>query len=231
MIPHQSLKLADLDCLHVPATRHNARNICLLHGFGANYYDLLPLSQVLDPKQQFNWYFVNAPLQVQIGPGYYGRAWFSIDMMALQTALMQGRYDFFEYVTPPELVQSSRLLQKALASLSQEKKIILGGFSQGAMLALDVHLHSDALASHLVLFSGTIIAISRWKAALAQASPIEFLQTHGMSDPILPYNQAEKLFALLKGANWKGQFTSFRGQHEIPDAALSSCQTFLASHA
>jgi phospholipase/carboxylesterase len=67
--------------------------VMLLHGYGASMDDLFPLFEYL--AKDWNWFFPNAPLEVPIGPMMSGRAWFPIDMEALNAAMMSGQHRDF----------------------------------------------------------------------------------------------------------------------------------------
>ena len=86
------------------------------------------------------------------------------------------------------------------------------------------HVFCDVDTSALVLFSGTLIDRASLEASLEtklpQASGTKFFQSHGSSDPLLEYSQAQDLFKLLEDKGLKGEFVSFEGGHEIPPAAL-----------
>ena len=66
-------------------------------------------------------------------------------------------------------------------------RIVLGGFSQGSMLALDVALHTERALAGLVVLSGTLIASNEWLPLMAARKDLPVFQSHGTSDPILPF--------------------------------------------
>ena len=57
--------------------------VILFHGFGADAADLASLADQFDFQKPCNWLFPNGPLNVQIGPGVTGRAWWSIRLSEL----------------------------------------------------------------------------------------------------------------------------------------------------
>src|SRR5690606_23585762 len=75
--------------------------IVLLHGYGANMQDLYPLWEIWDNKK-YNWYFPNGILPLPMGH-YEGRAWFSIDMEALDRAIRSGEFRNMAETIPPEI--------------------------------------------------------------------------------------------------------------------------------
>src|SRR2546430_3373621 len=63
--------------------------IVLMHGFGAPGEDLVPLWRVIDAPPGTRFVFPEAPLAL---PGAYAgaRAWWMIDMVRLEQAMMRG---------------------------------------------------------------------------------------------------------------------------------------------
>ena len=79
-------QLGKIKCLEVPATTPTDKTLVLFHGFGADAYDLQTLSDVIKTPWPCNWIFPQGILEVPIGPGWTGRAWWPIDMAAHQQA-------------------------------------------------------------------------------------------------------------------------------------------------
>lgn len=71
-----------------------AQTVVLLHGYGAPGTDLVGLASGIQTKTNTRFIFFQAP---QVIPGmdgpHAGRAWWHIDMMALQVARMTGQDD------------------------------------------------------------------------------------------------------------------------------------------
>jgi phospholipase/carboxylesterase len=104
---------------------------------------------------------------------------------------------------------------------------VLGGFSQGAMLACDAALRSDRPLAGLVLLSGTLLAQDEWVPLMPKRRGLPVLQSHGQADPLLPFFLAEQLRDLLSRAGLAVQWVSFRGGHEIPPSVLDRLGSFL----
>jgi phospholipase/carboxylesterase len=102
----------------------------------------------------------------------------------------------------------------------KDTKLVLGGFSQGAMLACDLALRTERPLAGLAILSGTLIAKSEWAPLAPKRAGLRALVSHGQSDPILPFGQAERLRDFLSGAGLDVKWIPFRGQHEIPPQAL-----------
>jgi len=220
-------QVAGLDCI-VWEKPGNQKAIVLLHGYGADFRDLSALAPELDPQQNFDWYFPNGILSVPIGPHTEGRAWFPIDMIALQEAMLTGNRRPFANRIPDGLEHASQRMQKLLEELHPRyTKLIVGGFSQGAMLSCDVALHMQEAPAALLQLSSSLVAQARWEPLFAQRSGLKVFQSHGQSDPILPFQSAEELAKFFQIHNYALNFVHFSGAHEIPRIVLQKLQKFL----
>ena len=106
---------------------------------------------------------------------------------------------------------------------------MLGGFSQGAMLATDVALRLDEPPAGLVIFSGTLVNEAEWAARAPRRAGLGVLQSHGRQDPLLPFDNAVALRDLLAGAGLAVDFFAFDGGHALPPDALLRLGAFLAA--
>jgi phospholipase/carboxylesterase len=107
------------------------------------------------------------------------------------------------------------------------RKIVLGGFSQGAMLSCDVMLRSMQPYAGLIQLSGTLLAIQEWAPLLQKRKNLSVFQSHGMQDELLSYVGAERLRDTLTHTGLLVEWHSFRGGHEIPRAVLQRLGPFI----
>lgn len=206
------------------------QSVMLLHGFGAGYEDLAPLASYLDSKDEWNWIFPNGILEVPLGPHMSGRAWFPIRMADIEAAAMRGlSYDFSDVLPEGMKFAEQRLISLIEHLRIDPKDLVLGGFSQGAMMTLQVGLHLEESLRGMILFSGTLINRKEWLEKLPNKIAIPFMQSHGRSDPVLGFQHAERLYGVLKDAGLKGDFHSFHGHHEIPFPTIQKASAFLQS--
>ena len=141
--------------------------VILFHGFGADAYDLSTLQEVLVPGKPSSWLFPQGILEVSIGPGWTGRAWWKIDMATLQKRQQEGQHDMS--AETPEIEKARDMAFEMIAQLKVPwSNIILGGFSQGAMLATDLFLRAPETPKGLVLFSPALINKEKWKPYVSQ---------------------------------------------------------------
>jgi phospholipase/carboxylesterase len=110
-----------------------------------------------------------------------------------------------------------------------ENSLLVGGFSQGAMLAMDVACRGLKVApSALCLYSGALICERYWKASVPRLSACKIVQSHGRQDPILPFTAGAWLRDLLLNAKCKVDFIEFNGSHSIPMAAIERTARLLS---
>ncbi|MFO0758253.1 MAG: hypothetical protein U0359_17290 [Byssovorax sp.] len=202
--------------------------ILLCHGFGAPGDDLVAFSRVIDAGRGVRWFFPEAPLSLDWG----GRAWWNIDMVRLQTLAMRGARREMANETPDGLAEARAALEATIAELEESHgvtrdRLLLGGFSQGAMITTEIALHAERPFAGLAILSGTLISAERWAAAVKRTGPsIKALVTHGRADPLLPFEGAEALRALLEGAGAQVEWVPHHGAHEIPPPAVDRLTAF-----
>ncbi|MEP7121526.1 MAG: hypothetical protein ABJE95_11470 [Byssovorax sp.] len=202
--------------------------ILLCHGFGAPGDDLVSLARVIDAGPSVRWFFPEAPLSI---PGA-GRAWWPLDMARIQQMMMRGDPRALAEETPPGLAKAREALEATIAALETERgvardKLILGGFSQGAMLTTEIAIHAERPFAGLAALSGNLLSADRWIEAAARSGPsIHAFIAHGRRDPVLPFAGAEALRAMLEEAGASVDWVAHGGQHEIPPPVVTGLAAF-----
>jgi phospholipase/carboxylesterase len=198
----------------------------LMHGFGAPGDDLVGLAPYLDAPARF--VFPEAPLELG---GLYGdsRAWWLLDLAALEQQLASGRPALRAAEIPEGLATAREHVLRFAAAVEARfpGPLVLGGFSQGAMLALDVALHRDMKPAGLLLMSGTLLAEPVWQPRFAQLAGVPILMSHGRNDQLLPFSSAETLRDKLRAAGANVEWVPFAGGHEIPPVVVDAASKFL----
>lgn len=227
-VPPLQRQLGGLQTLVVPGGDPNGLVVIALHGFGADNQDLLGLAEVVRTPPGTTWVFPNAPLEVPIGPHMTGRAWFPIDMVALQTAMMAGGHVDLSTIRPPGLEVARAKVEAMLAELGVPwNRLVLLGFSQGAMVATAVACQAPQSPAALVLLSSTPVDHEAIQALAPCRAGLRFFQSHGTFDPLLGYQHAQRLHTTLTAAGLQGEFVGFQGEHEIPPQVLTRLGQFL----
>ena len=227
-------RIADLDAVLVGGTDRDGGGagplVVLLHGFGAPGDDLVPLHRVMRVSRETRFAFPAAPLETHMMPGFDSRAWWHIDMLRLQNAIERGDMRDLSTEEPEGLADARAKMDAFLTQIRKDlapSKLVLGGFSQGSMLSMDVALRTSHAIDALVILSGTLLAQDVWVPKMSGLRGKPIFQSHGTHDPILPYALAERLKAELVAAGADVTFVPFRGAHEIPPPVVESLVTFL----
>jgi phospholipase/carboxylesterase len=237
MSPHL-LKLGDLNCRVVgpfSADRPPQAAVIFCHGFGAGGDDLVPLAGELmqlnsDLADNYVFIFPEAPLSLPEMPG--ARAWWPIDLITLQQAAEQGRLRDLRQEAPPLLPEAREKLMGVISAVQEHtglrlSRFVLGGFSQGSMLATDVALRLPEVVGGLIVFSGTLLVEPEWRELAMKRPELRVLQSHGTVDPLLPYEAALWLRDLFQESGADIEFLSFAGMHTIPYEAVTASAEFL----
>jgi len=221
-------QFGQLECIHVEGNP-NGIGVVLLHGYGANAEDLYPLHKILPNNPNLSWFFPEAPLELQNFGSIQSRAWFPLGVAdSILQAVESGNWSKVASLNPKGLDSARELLVEFMKRLPiPYSKIILGGFSQGAMLALDTFLTLEERPAGLVLLSGTVLKENKWKELATQKQGFAYIQSHGMVDDLLPFAAAKRLEGLLFLAGMKGEFIPFPGGHEIPDGVLRKVAQYI----
>lgn len=205
----------------------------LCHGFGAPGEDLIPIGQQLlatnpDVAKVSRWYFPSAPMNLgEIGMPW-GRAWWMIDVMALNQALATGSFRDRNRNELPDGAQAARTAILGLVEHVQTDcgvgldRVVLGGFSQGAMLSIDTAMALDGNLGGLCVFSGAMINLATWQERSVLHKGLRVLQSHGRNDPLLPFAEAEEIREMLTKWGMDVEWVEFAGEHGIPNESVDA---------
>lgn len=203
--------------------------VVLCHGYGAAGDDLVGIGEaILSQRPELAastlWVFPEAPLTLDDGP-YSGRAWWHLNVAALMEAVELGEWSSVEEACPAGIDQASGQLSQLVQQLLKthqlsHDRLILGGFSQGAMLSTAVALQMEHKPALLVVYSGSLICRNEWSAWAAREPKLRVVQSHGSIDPILAPEMGEALRKLLEETGHDVTFQPFYGGHTIPLEAI-----------
>lgn len=231
--------VGDLTCRLVgpdPSDRPLQACVVLCHGYGAGGDDLVPLASEFARRNpqlgdQVLFVFPQGPLTIDAVPG--GRAWWPIDLAALQLAGERGELRQLRQECPPRLPHARQEVMAVIEQLQEEtglplSRFVLGGFSQGSMLATDVALRLDESVGGLLVYSGTLLVEPEWQNLAPRRRGLRVVQSHGTIDQLLPFEAATWLRDLLESAGAQVEFLSFPGMHTIPPEAVVASARLLS---
>ena len=186
----------DINHEFVSISSQNAKyRIILIHGWGADADDLLPIGQkILEISNiDFEVISLQAP---SLHPDNSGRQWY-------------GLY-------PPDWKEAENEVNKLLLTLKKLdtykiplKKTILLGFSQGGAMAIDVGSKLDL---------GLVVSCSgyphpSWKPE-QKCPPV--LLSHGLVDDVVPISASKKIYQKIKSFSHNFcELHEFYGNHQI----------------
>ena len=177
--------------------------LVLLHGWGADANDLLPVGELLTKglKVRFEIVSLSAP---HAHPSGLGRQWYPLYPHE------------WEQVPNAVLDLERRLNDLCLKKIPLNKTLLLG-FSQGGAMALEL--------SRRIMFKGVFAFSSyphpEWHPS--KVMPPIFL-FHGNLDQVVPKEASQKSFDILRENGIKSELYFFEGGHEINEDLLDHCR-------
>lgn len=235
MLAHVKIDLARHDAGGLLSVQGEDAVICMLHGFGAGAQDLVPLSAGIGVARR--WLFPHAPVPIGVAGMSYGRAWFPRETSDLEAALFGGYFLSLRSIEPAGLSEAAWEVRSFLEAQEIDwNRLVLGGFSQGAMVTAEVLRQGIMSGSQLpkgaILYSGALVAERWWHEARTVGSgetsdaPAKDRRMppvcafHGRRDAILPYVEGEALRDALVAIGFPVEWNEFSGGHEIPESAV-----------
>jgi phospholipase/carboxylesterase len=110
-----------------------------------------------------------------------------------------------------------------------DNRVILGGFSQGGMVAADVAFRSDQPLEALILLSPAFVDERRWIEGMPKRKGLPVFISHGRRDEVLPFEGSERLAKAMRDAGLQVTWVPFDGIHETPASVVDALNKFLAS--
>ena len=155
-----------------PAAGDAEGALVLFHGRGADEHDLLGLLDELNPERRLDGYCPRGPLSLPPG----GAHWYAVPRVG--------------YPDPATFAQGFAAAAGFVDDLPHEH-VVLGGFSQGAVMALSVGLGAGRpRPAAVVAFSGFLPEVEGWSLGDGPWPPIAI--GHGTSDQIIPVEFAHR---------------------------------------
>jgi phospholipase/carboxylesterase len=220
--------IAGLETIVVEAAVGARMLIVLLHGYSMRPTDLSPFAHSLGVPATF----VLPQAPVRVSENAFG--WWQIDSQARDEALRQGARDLADEY-PDDIARPRELLAQLVADSRKSfgaDKVIVGGFSQGGMLACDSLLEGTlGEVDALFLLSSSRIRRREWEARRQRLRDLPAFVCHGTRDPDLSFAAGERLQEFLAGAGARVTWAPFDGGHEIPLVAWRHLRKFLAPFA
>jgi phospholipase/carboxylesterase len=210
----------------MPDDQRGGSAVIVLHGWGAPGDDLVPVAEALvRPGARF---FVPAAPLPEMGGG---RAWWHLDPYARPPHASTDQ-PAAGFQPTPAVVAARQAVQALIATVVDRHApatVALVGFSQGAMLAIDVALAGAPGVDLVVAMSGVLLTDSVSALTAPHPRKPRFLLSHGRRDPVVSFSSSERAKDLLEKHGFSVTWRPFDGGHEIPPPVLAEVNRFLFS--
>ena len=214
-----------LECLEVQSEQEAPKAHSIwLHGLGADASDFLPLAQYLTARHPWHMVLPHAPERAVTANG---GAW------------MPAWYDFYHWdwqgpEDTPGIAESEMAIHHLIADAQragfQAHQIILGGFSQGAALALYTGLRYPEILGGVISLSGYLPQASSPQAAPSETAQalLPIFVAHGDTDPIIPLWIMEKMQASLLKMGYHPECHTYKMAHQVIPKEIDDLAHFIA---
>jgi phospholipase/carboxylesterase len=203
--------------------------IVLLHGYCSSEKDWLPFAKSIQLPRGTRFIFPRGPETEKRSDGAPpGRAWWHLDLSKdMHTGVLGAD---LSTKNPAGIEQAAQEVSALLDRRGNRtgQPFILGGFSQGAMVAAQVAFLSDEPLRALVLLSGTVVDETLWQTNYARRKGLRVFISHGRADPTLSFEVAERMQGEMAAAGMLVTWFPFDGGHEIPEDVVTALNEFFA---
>ena len=171
-----------------------------MHGYASSPQEWLPFSKTIVVPLSRRFVFPRGPETTTPPDGPTGgRAWWRLDLASYpRWAGQEGAYRIRRtharrgWASPRRACNcSSEFLDDWLGYRREDS--IVGGFSQGAMVASELAFRSREPLRALVLLSGTPVDEQSWLQGMRFRRGLPVFIAHGRQDDVLPFRGAERL--------------------------------------
>ncbi len=201
----------------LPAAGRAEQLMVLLHGWGASAADMAPLAQAL--RQAFPQAALLAPQGFEpVDTGLSGRQWFSL------AGVTEDNRPARVASVLPRLADWVRAAQQASGVGPAATALV--GFSQGAILALELAQLHDGIAGRVLSFSGRY---ARLPTVPPAHTTLHFF--HGATDTVIPAAQSRLAMERLAALQGDATIDIASGVgHAMPPALLRCAVQRLQTH-
>lgn len=213
-----------LETVEVETGTQPAAAVIWLHGVGADGHQFEPLvgqlTSAASPSLRF--VFPHAPLRrITLCNGERMRGWY--DLRNTDRQIGQDE----------EAIRASNaaicaLLRRERARGIPFHRIVLGGFSQGASMALYVGPRFPETLAAVVALSGYRLIASTLQAERQEANRrTPFFLGHGTADPVVSLKESELARDLLRRAGYAVEWHAYPAGHEVSAEEVAAIAGFL----
>ena len=191
--------------------------LVLMHGVGSNERDLMGLAPYVPP--QFHVLSLRAPYAM----GQDAHAWFQFTVDA----------DGTRHINVPQEQKSREIVQHTVQLAASQlgvpaERVVVGGFSQGGIMALSLLLTQPQLLRAAMIWHSRLLP-----EALPVQAPAEAMEgkalwvSHGTYDNVIPLTSAHAIRDHANALPLTLSYHEYPGAHEIRPEELSASMQWL----
>ena len=197
-------------CVEVRPEKDPKACIIWLHGLGASGHDFEPLVPFLKINATLPiWYiFPHAPsIPVTINNNFVMPAWYDI------YSLERG-----SEIDEDGIKNSSNRIANLIEDIEREgipsDRIIIAGFSQGGVIAIETALTYPKRLAGLISLSSYFPTYKSIKPIEANSN-VPILICHGIKDPVVTEDMGEKTYQTLTQMGYKVEYNTYNTEHNV----------------
>ena len=194
---------------------HSYPLVVLMHGYGSHMGDLAPLVPMIS-REGYLFAFPNAPIRMEFGLEMVGYAW---------SAPLEADFD---------ADGSAESLLKAFVDdvtsrySVEEGRVVLGGFSQGGMMAFRHGLrHADRFPG-IVALSSRLTPQDQPSGAASSSHTQRIFIAHGTIDDVIHVQDGRSAHDILSRGGYPTEYREYDMAHQITHEVIADLSAWLA---
>ena len=188
--------------------------VVMIHGRGADMTDLADLAPMLDAAGGCRFVFPNAPKPFEAYPGMaMGWTWFE-GWPPVHDSVVESRGEMLSF------------LDEITAKYpTPEGKLIVAGFSQGALMSLDSGLRTSLKLAGIICMSGGLY--EQDLPDLQSRAGLPVLIAHGTADDVVPVTYARRARRVLEDAGLDVEYQEYPMGHQVAAEEAAMVREFI----
>jgi len=200
--------MSELETIETETGPNPIGTVIWMHGLGADATDFEPIVPMLKLEQPLRFVFPNAPVRpVTINGGARMRAWYDID----PGAPLAGTEDI-----EASAAAVAELIEREAAAGTPPENIVLAGFSQGGVIAMQLGLSYRRKLRGIMALS-TYLHDHEHVAERLDFANVDtpIFWAHGLSDPMIPITRAITSRETLLNLNYQIEWHEYAMGHQV----------------
>ncbi len=210
------MTMNQLEWQEIPSVHPEKGCVITLHGRGTRGSDLMPLADELD-LPNLRWIFPDAPFPFPDLLG--GFMWYG-SRTGNSNGILNSRkllFDLLDHLIDTEGVSP--------------ENIALLGFSQGAVMSLDVGLRYPKKMGALIALSGFLAAPEKLgKEKSVESLSVPILLAHGTKDEVVSVDGSREAQKTLLEEGYAAELTEYAMGHQIVPEEMTHIREYLQSY-